>query len=104
MTTVMLQAGDVIGIRFCDVANNIKFEVHFDTKKHPGQIVLKDVSGRSGNVLGGANQALFIEDYNCNDNKKDSCNTLLIRQQKTDATGAADECRSFSSFKKENSV
>lgn len=69
MTTIVVKSGEAVRIRFSDGAFNGdpncdgEFEVHFDTKVYPNQIVVKETAGLPGSVTGEANAVLYREQF-----------------------------------------
>ena len=75
---VALQPGDTLTITFADkpaahqgwapksavpALIDGAFTVDFDTKAHPGQLVIKEAAGLPGSEVGEANSILYHEDF-----------------------------------------
>ncbi len=61
MNTIIVEAGSSIRIEL-DGADGA-FEIHFDSKQHPKQLIVKEVDGLPGNVVGAALGILYQENF-----------------------------------------
>ncbi len=57
MTTLTLTTGDALVIEFAHTDG--QFEIHFDSKEAPDQILIRETAGLDGNVVGKALQTMY---------------------------------------------
>jgi hypothetical protein len=58
---VTLKPGQSVHVNFFEADGG--FEVHFDTRRHPMCILVKEVAGLDGNQCGNANAILYEERF-----------------------------------------
>jgi len=62
MPIIVVQPGDILKVQFANEEGSPQdgeFEVHFDSKKHPHSLIIKETAGLPGNVIGDARSILY---------------------------------------------
>lgn len=63
---IRLQPGDKLKVKFSDkdgFDEDGEFEIHFDTKKHKGAVLIKETAGLPGSVIGRGFEILYHEQF-----------------------------------------